>query len=322
MSTHVVLVTANPSEPELALLEPLKAVNTIVAGDSPEVFDDAVSKADVILHWSGSRDLLRSLFLRAPNLQWVHSKSAGLDGVLFSELIESSVPLTNGTGVFSASLGEFALGAILYFAKDFRRLVRNQMAGRWEEFDVQVVAGQTLGIVGYGDIGREVASRARAMGMRILALKRHVNSETADPLIEQFFTPAQRLQMIAECDYVVISAPLTAETRGLVGEQEIAAMKPDAVVINIGRGPVLQERPLIKALDMGLIRGAALDVFEEEPLRAGHPFYSLENVLLSPHSADHTFDWKHRAMLFFLEQFERFRQGQKLQNIVKKHLGY
>src|SRR5882672_9479203 len=113
------------------------------------------------------------MFAVCPKVRWVHSRSAGLDTVLFPALVESPVPLTNGRGVFSQSLGEFALGAILYFAKDFRRMVRNQMAGRWEQFDVDDISRQTVGIVGYGDIGRAVATRVRAMGMQILAVKRH-----------------------------------------------------------------------------------------------------------------------------------------------------
>jgi phosphoglycerate dehydrogenase-like enzyme len=128
--------------------------------------------------------------------------------------------------------------------------------------------------------------------------------------------------MIAESDYVVVCAPLTPETLGLIGEPEIAAMKPDAVIINIGRGPVIQEKALVRTLAEGRIKGAALDVFEHEPLPPGHPFYQLENVLLSPHSADHTVDWKHRAMLFFLEQWARFERGEELQNLVNKDLGY
>jgi phosphoglycerate dehydrogenase-like enzyme len=322
MGANVVLVLAGTSEPELALLEPLKTDHTVVCGNSPAIFDDWVADANVILYWSGTRDLLRNVFLRSPRLQWIHSRWAGMDATLFPELIASPVPLTNGTGVFSPSLGEFALGAILYFAKDFRRLIRNQMAGVWQEFDVHAIEGQTVGIVGYGDIGREVAKRAKAMGMRVLALKRHVTPQTTDPLVEQFFTPAQLCEMMARCDYVVASAPLTPETHHLIGEREIGAMKPDAVILNIGRGPVIQERALLPALVEGRIKGAALDVFEQEPLPPGHPFYSLENVLLSPHSADHTVDWKLNAMRFFLEQFARFERGEPLQNLVKKHLGY
>ena len=138
--------------------------------------------ASVLFNWSGSLELFKSVFAMCPNLLWVHSRSVGLERTLFAELKESAVPLTNGAGVFSASLGEFTLGAILYFAKDFRRMIRNQMAGVWEAFDVSWASGQTVGIIGYGDIGRAIAERVRALGMTVLALRRHVPpSQTADP---------------------------------------------------------------------------------------------------------------------------------------------
>jgi phosphoglycerate dehydrogenase-like enzyme len=128
--------------------------------------------------------------------------------------------------------------------------------------------------------------------------------------------------MLSRCDYVVAAAPLTPDTRGLIGEAEFAAMKPNAVVINVGRGPVIDEEAMVRALSEGRIKGAALDVFDREPLPEGHPFYRLENVLLSPHCADHTADWQEQAMRFFLQQFEHFRTGEPLCNIVNKKLGY
>jgi phosphoglycerate dehydrogenase-like enzyme len=277
----------------------------------------------VLFNWSESGPLFREVFTMCPQLRWVHSRAAGLDNLLFPELVESSVPLTNGSGVFSPPLGEFVLGAMLYFAQDFRRLIRCQAAGVWETRDIEEIAGRTVGIVGYGDIGRAVSTRARALGMHVLALRRSgppLNG--VDPLIDQFYGPATRLEMIARCDYLVVSAPLTPETRGLIGGAEFAAMQRHAVVINVGRGPVIDEQALIDALAANRIRGAALDVFDTEPLPEGHPFYALENVLLSPHCADHTPDWLERAMHFFLEQFERFRKGETLLNVVDKRRGY
>jgi phosphoglycerate dehydrogenase-like enzyme len=128
--------------------------------------------------------------------------------------------------------------------------------------------------------------------------------------------------MLPHCDYVVVAAPLTAETRGMIGEAEFAAMKREAVVINVGRGPVIDEEAMVEALSSGRIKGAALDVFQHEPLPDGHPFYKLENVLLSPHCADHTPDWLDNAMQFFIAQFDRFRRGEPLLNVVDKKLGY
>lgn len=324
MATHTVLVlTANMADKDLALLEQLPPETNLAVGTSAEAFERLADDADVIFNWSANGGLLREVFLMCPRVRWVHSRSAGLDGVIFKELAESPVPLTNGRGVFSQSLGEFALAAILYFAKDLRRMVRNQEAGRWEQFDITEISGQTVGIVGYGDIGRAVATRARAMGMRILAIKRHGPPlYNVDPLVNQFFKPEDRIEMMRHAHYIVASAPLTPETRGMIGEPEFAAMLPEAVVINIGRGPVIDEPAMIRALTQNRIRGAALDVFDREPLPQGHPFYSLQNVLLSPHCADHTPDWTEQAMRFFLAQFDRYAKGEPLHNAVRKELGY
>jgi len=323
MGDITVLVLANPTEPQLAMLEQLPAETSIAVGERVEAFERAAAEADVIFNWSCSGELLREVFRLCPRVRWVHTRSAGLDGLLFPELVKSAAPLTNGTGVFGESLGEFALAGILFFAKDLRRMIRNQAAGRWEQFDVAEIARQTVGIVGYGDIGRAVASRARAMGMRVLAVKRHAPSAGAkDAYADQIYTPEHMREMIALSDYIVAAAPLTAETRGLIGEPEFAAMKEQAVVINLGRGPVIDEAAMVRALSEHRIRGAVLDVFDAEPLPEGHPFYRLDNVLLSPHTADHTADWLERAMQFFLDNFARFHKGQPLHNLVDKKLGY
>lgn len=322
MSKDVILVLADSAAPQLAWLERLRAQAEIVTGNSAEAFGEAAGNATVIFNWSGSLPLLREVFLQCPNLRWVHSFAAGVERTLFPELIVSPVPLTNGVGVFSGSLGEFALGAILYFAKDFRRMIRNQMTGVWEQFDIIPIAGQTIGIVGYGDIGRAVASRAQVMGMRVLAVRRHVPADSQDDFAEKVFAPAQLREMLPLCDYIAVTAPLTPETRGMLAAREFALMKESAVVINVGRGPVIDEPALIAALSGNRLKGAALDVFDEEPLPAGHPFYRLENVLLSPHCADHTPDWMDNAMKFFLEQYARFRKGAPLLNVVDKRLGY
>jgi phosphoglycerate dehydrogenase-like enzyme len=313
----LVLVLASESDPQLAMLGNVPHIT----GSTFSAFANAVSNAEVILHWTGSRETLREVFLASPKVRWVHSRNAGLDNLLFPELVESPIPLTNGSGVFSQSLGEFALAAILYFAKDFPRMLRNQKSQRWEQFDVDEIAGQTVGIVGYGDIGRAVATRAKAMGMNVFALKRHAPTQ-GDPIIDQFYAPPQIHKMLAACDYVVMAAPLTSETRHMISDAEFAAMKPSAIVINVGRGPVIDQAALLRALAEKKIRGAGLDVFEHEPIPAGDPIWSLDNVLISPHTADHTSTWLHDAMQFFIEQYQRFSKGEPLENVVNKHLGY
>jgi len=314
---HTVLVLAQEDDPQLSMLKGLRHI----VGREPAAFSSAVKDPAVILAWSAPKKVLREVFLMCRDVRWVHSRSAGLDNVLFPELIASDVPLTNGRGVFSQSLGEFALAAILYFAKDFRRMLRNQMAGVWEQFDVEEIDTQTVGIVGYGDIGRAVAKRVHPMGMQVLATKRHP-PPGADPNVDQFYKLEDLLEMLGRCDYVVVSLPLTPETHHMISDAQFAAMKPTAVVINVGRGPVIDQAAMVRALTAKRIKGAGLDVFEVEPLPPGDPMYKLENVLLSPHCADHTAQWLNQAMQFFLEQDRRFANGEALENVVTKSLGY
>jgi phosphoglycerate dehydrogenase-like enzyme len=319
---HVnLLVLADPATPQLAMLQTLPQT-TIVVGSAPEAFAQIAPAADVILHWSADLAVFEQVWRMAPRVRWVHSLSAGLDGVLFADLAASPVPLTNARGVFSEILGEFAIGAMLFFAKDFRRMVRSQMAGIWDEFDTVEIRGQSVGIVGYGDIGRAVAWRAHALGMKVLALRRRPELGRDDPYVAETFGAGHKREMMARSDYVVAAMPLTPASRGMIGQAEIEVMRSTAVLINIGRGPVVDEAALVRALASKRIRGAALDVFDIEPLPVGHPFYRMDNVLLSPHAADHTPDWKERTMRLFLENFERFRRGEPLRNLVDKKLGY
>ena len=323
MNNDPLLVLTAKEDNHIPLVDELRQKATIVIGDSASNFARHAADAEVILNWSGSIELLRDVFLMSPRLRWIHSRSAGLEQTIFPELIASDVMLTNGSGVFSPSLGEFALAAMLYFAKDLRRMIQNQMAGQWEQVDVTMLSGQTVGIVGYGSIGRAVAARAHALEMRVIALKRRVSRQPVqDSWIDETYASEQCLEMLSRCDYLVVTLPLTQQTRGFIGEAEFAAMKKSAVVINLGRGPTIDERELIRALSENRIRGAALDVFDQEPVPPGHPFYSMENVLLSPHCADHTPDWLENAMRFFLAQVDKFKSGEPLLNIVEKAAGY
>ncbi len=313
------LAIANPTASYLRLLEQIAEPVDIQVGNDLEFLKTHAPHAEVLLNAGPEGNLLQAVFPFARNVQWVHTLSAGVDKVLFPELIESPVPLTNGRGAFKDGLAEFALASMLFFAKDLRRLVRNQEAGRWEQFDVVFLRGQVLGIVGYGEIGRETARLALALGMQVVATSRR----GANPADATRIFPLEKLrEMLSICDYVLIATPLTPETRGMIGEAELNAMKNSAVIVNVGRGPVIVEAALAEALEQKRIRGAALDVFDREPLPDSHPFWRLDNVLLSPHSADHTVGWEQLAMQIFVENFDRFRQGQPLANVVDKKAGY
>lgn len=317
-----VIVISKPGRPHLEVLKELPASARVTIGNSVEEFASAIPVAQVILNANFQLEPFRSLFLRAKSLRWVHSLSAGVENMLFPELIASPIPLTNARGVFRESLAEFGLAAMLFFAKDLRRMVDSQEAGKWDPFDVEMLEGRTLGVVGYGEIGRATARLADALGMKVLAVRRRTPLSESDPLLEATYAPGGLKDMIAQCDYLLVAAPNTSETQGMIGEAEINVMKASAVIINLGRGPVIVEAALVQALEAKRIKGAALDVFDTEPLPDGHPFYRLSNVLLSPHCADHTHNWLELAMLKFVENFRKFESGLPLENVVDKHAGY
>lgn len=321
MATTTVWVLARAGDPGLPPLDPPPPGITFVVGEKPEHFAKA-PPADAIFVCSLGRKSLEPVFPLSRQLRWVHSRSAGVERLLFPGLVESPVPLTNGKGVFSVSLAEWVVGAVLFFAKDLRRLVRNQAAEKWEEFAPEMVEGRTLGIVGYGDIGRATAARARPLGMRILALRRRPQESRTDPLVDEVLSAEALPELLGRSDYVVVATPLTADTHHLLGRAELARLKPSAVVINVGRGSVIDERALVEALQQGRLKGAALDVYDEEPLPAGHPLWRMENVLLSPHSADQIATWLLDATRAFLENLERFRRGEPLRSLVDKARGY
>jgi phosphoglycerate dehydrogenase-like enzyme len=322
MDDITVLILGKPGQAQLELLKRLDSNVRILIAESSEEVAAQAPQADVIFAWAPKKETLQAVLPKATRAKWIHGRFAGLDHVIFPELVASTIPFTNGRGVFSQSLGEFVLAAMLYFAKDFPRMRRSQQACKWDPFDVLEISKQTMGVIGYGDIGRACAWRAKAMGMRVLALRRRPELSSSDPHVDRVFGWDSRLEMIGECDYVVAASPLTAETRGMVSDNEFKAMKATAVIINVGRGPVIDEPAMIRALEAGRIKGAGLDVTTVEPLPADSPLYRLDNVLLSPHCADHTASWLDDSMLFFLDQLERFRSGKPLENVVDMARGY
>ncbi len=316
------LIISNPAVGPLRFAEKLPPSTNLLMSNDRADLERYIPEADVLVNAAFSGEPFRSVFPLGKKLKWVHSLSAGVENILSPELIESPVPLTNGRGVFRRSLSEFTIGAMLFFAKDLRRMLRNQEAGKWAPFDIDMLEGKTLGIVGYGEIGQSTAKLARAFGMRVLAIRRRTTLSTDDPNLDAVFTPEQLEDMLAVSDFILIAAPNTPETRGMIGEPELNYMKSSAVIINVGRGPVIVETALVQALENKRIRGAALDVFDHEPLPPGHPFYSFDNVLLSPHCADHTVGWVELAVDLFIENFKLFEAGQPLSNIVDKKAGY
>jgi len=320
MSAPTLLVIADPSA---AYLEPLARVSgqvrMIVSDDSVKL-REAAPQADAIFYATTKAGLLAEVLPNATKAHWVHSMWTGVEGLLTPEMLAHPAQLTNGRGVFKWPLADWVVAVMLYFAFDFGRIVRQQQAGLWEPFIAGRLEGKTLGIVGYGSIGSAAAARAKVFEMRIIAMRR--KSAPSDGLVDQSYTSADLRQLIAKSDYLLLALPLTPDTRGMIGAAEIAAMKSSAVLINVGRGPVIDEPALIAALDSGKIRGAALDVFSVEPLPAGHAFYKMNNVLLSPHTADRVEGFLGPAVDAFLENLDRFLHGKPLENVVDKNAGY
>jgi phosphoglycerate dehydrogenase-like enzyme len=319
MADIEVLVFLRPNDPGLpALARMPSGVKARIAHN----VEDALALApevDAMLVATGNAATLERIWRAAPRLRWIHTRPAGVDHLLFADLVRSPVPMTNSRGVFSSSLAEFAAFGLLFFLKDGRHLLRSQQLAKWAVYEPGALRGQTIGIVGLGDIGRACATVLRPFGARIVGLRR---SGRPDPVADEV-VPAERiLAMVASVDHVVVATPLTEETHHLIGDRVLGAMRPGAILVNVGRGKVVDETALLAALDQGRLRGAALDVFELEPLPPDHPFWRMDNVLVSPHSADHTAGWEANTMEPFLENVRRFRDGEPLLNPVDKRLGY
>ena len=258
-----------------------------------------------------------------PSVEWVHTRSAGVDHIMSDGLSRSTVHLTNAKGMFSSTLAEYCMMACSYFAKDLPRLMRQKNDGDWTQYPIRELRGATLGIVGYGDIGRACARLARAYGMVVLGLKRTASSSSADAYCERVYGNDGLHEMLSRSDYVLVSTPFTEQTRGLISKEAFSNCKPTAVLINVGRGPIVDEGALVEALTNGTIGGAGLDVTTVEPLPRESPLWKLDNVLLSPHNMDMTQTFMRESTEFFVnENLPRFVHGKTLLNPVDKSVGY
>lgn len=299
-------------------------------------FRNAENDAPNVLYVSPScpkaRLVLPSLLEAFPSIEWVHVRSAGIDFVVSDELsalVEKrgeSLRMTNAKGQFSSTLAEYTMMACSYFAKDLPRLMRQKKKKNWEKYDVEELRGKTIGIVGYGDIGRACAKLAQVYGMTILALRRNPQKSESDPYCSVIYgvDKSSLNKLMSESDYVVCSAPSTIDTQRLVDAEAFSCIKKNAVFINLGRGPVVDEDAMITALkEGGRLKGAALDVFTEEPLPPDNELWDLDNVLISPHNMDQTSTFMHEAADFFtFENLPRFICGKELLNPVDATAGY
>jgi len=284
--------------------------------------DGLLPSADVVLGAAVSADN----FGIASRLRWIHITAAGVGSVLFPQLAASDVVLTNGRGLHAEAMSEHAIGVMLAFTRRLhlsrdaqreRRWIQDEM---WRHVPPSRLAGTTMLLVGLGAVGSAIATRARALGVRVIAVRRNPAPDPA-PADEQH--AASRLsELIPSADWVILAAPLTSETRRVMGAAELARMKPGAVLVNLGRGALVDEPALVEALRSGTVAGAALDVFEAEPLPAQSPLWDLPQVLVTPHVSGLAPDYWGRAIAMFGDNLGRFLEGRPLRNVVDKRAGY
>jgi phosphoglycerate dehydrogenase-like enzyme len=318
----VLLLGFEPHEIDPAIVDTIRALvpdmRVVVAHDHAEI---ETLLADVEI---AAGHVPPELLLRMPNLRWYQQWGAGADWLLRNpEAADQDFLLTNASGVHAIPISEHILGMLLMFARGLHRAVRAQARREWwrpEFAEVFELAGKSLLLIGVGAIGERTAMLASAHGMRVEGIRNHPEHAVAE--VAAMYGPEQLLERLAHADVVVLTVPLSQATRGLLGATELRAMKPTAYLINIGRGGTVDEAALIQALNEGSIAGAALDVFEIEPLPPDSPLWAMENVIISGHYAGATPKYDQRAFDIFRENLQRYRDGIPLRNQVDKHAGY
>jgi D-2-hydroxyacid dehydrogenase (NADP+) len=283
-----------------------------------------IRDADAMLAWSVRPEQFRA----ARKLRWIHSTAAAVHQLIFPELVESGVILTNSREVHGPVVAEHALALMFAVARKIPTAVRYQRQHVWGQERMWLegpmpgeLQGATLGLVGLGSIGREIARRAAALGMRVLAVREHPERGGAEG-VQAVYGPAQPADLLAASDYVVLAAPVTASTERLMDRERLAQMRPTACLVNVGRGVLVDEAALAEALREKKIAAAALDVLEKEPLPADSPLWDMENVLITPHTGSVTPRLWERQYALISENVRRFLSGERLLGVVDKKKGY
>ena len=284
---------------------------------------DELPDTDIFVGYS----LRAEQLTHAKKLKWIHSTAAGVAQLMYPELRDSGIVVTNPSGVFSPPMAEHTMGLLLALARNFPDSTRHQDRSHWGQQDIwdkpqhlTELSGQVLLIVGFGSIGRELAKRARAFDMRVWGVTRSGEGDTTNA--EKILPVSQLEEALAQADYVVIAAPETSETRHLIGAPQIARMKPGARLINVGRGSLLDESALIHALEKGVLSGAALDVTGVEPLPPESPLWRAPNLFITPHTSAVSDRLWHRETALLMDLLERWFDGREMFNQVDFARGY
>jgi phosphoglycerate dehydrogenase-like enzyme len=297
-------------------VEALADVRYATSDDLVEVLPGA----DVLLVWDFRSNALASAWPGASSLRWVHAASAGVNHVLTPEVANSDVIVTNSRGVFDEPMAEYVLGLVLALAKDLPTTLTHQRERRWQHRETERLSDRHVLVAGLGPIGRAIGRKLSAVGMTVTGLGRV--ARTDDPDLGKVVAMSSLSEVLPEVDYVVLAAPLTDETRGMIDAKALAAMKPTARLVNVGRGPLVVQEDLVEALSSGRIGGAALDVFVDEPLPTSSPLWGLPNVIVSPHMSGDVVGWRSELVALFEDNLSRYLDGRPLRNVVDKTRGY
>lgn len=288
--------------------------------DSLPALQSALPRAEVLLVTDFRTDMLAEAWPEAKKLKWIHATSAGVDALMIPELRDSDIPVTNAAGIFDRSIAEYVLGAILMMAKDFPGSIALQRDHAWQHRDTERIEGRKVLVVGAGNIGRQIARLCSMAGMRVTGVASRDRSADSD--FEAVHASSRLLELLPNFDYVVVAAPLTPATEGLFDADAFERMSPHARFINIGRGPIVVTADLVAALQDGVIAGAVLDVFEEEPLPNDHPLWNCPNTVLTAHMAGDFVGWREALSAQFVSMFFSWRTNGHLKNVVDKRKGY
>lgn len=315
----MLVVLGGPEHPSPPGLDELTDRVEIRLADATTL-GDALPGAHALLLWDFFSTALRPVWHRADRLDWIHVAAAGVDTLLFDELAASDIVVTNAHGVFDGPIAEFVLASVLAFTKDLYGSWELQRVRRWRHRETARLSGRRALVVGTGGIGRATARLLRAAGLMVRGAGRVARS--GDPDFGEVVASAELAVHVADVDHLVLAAPLTDDTRGLVGEAVLSALPPTAQVVNVGRGPLVDEGALLRALADGRLAGAALDVFDTEPLPADHPLWSAPRVVVSAHMAGDVIGWRDELAAQFLDNLRRWLAGQELRNQVDTTKGY
>lgn len=314
-----VAVLGFPAEPSPPGLDAVGALADVGVATTGAELAGLLPEADVLLVLDFRAGVLREAWPAARRLRWVHAASAGVDNVMFPELRDSDVVLTNARGVFDAPIAEWVLGVMLAFCKDLHTTLDLQRRRTWLHRETERLAGRRVVVVGAGGIGRATARLARAAGTDVSLVAR---TARADGEFGHLLGTSDLDSALPGADFVVLAAPLTPDTRGLMDAPRLARMRPDARLVNVGRGELVDEPALVDALRSGRLAGAALDVFTEEPLPDSHPLWTMPNVIVSPHMSGDVAGWRTALVEQFADNLRRWAAGRPLANVVDKHAGY